>query len=207
MITIVLVRHAQTPYNASRKYVGGRSSHLPLTSIGEEQGQLLAQWLNAKELTAYKKVFCSAAVRGQKTLELISNELIIEQGIAYSEQIEEMSHGKWEGLLVEDIYTPEQRAIINQNRYHFKAPDGESAMEVEERMYQYVEQQILSEFTEGNFLMVSHGNAIKCFMRRILQSAPERVFNLKIANTSMTKVSYEEQTGWIVDFINATPHL
>ncbi|MFV0363347.1 MAG: histidine phosphatase family protein [Suipraeoptans sp.] len=122
----------------------------------------------------------------------------------YPEELQELSQGDWEGKLRFEIYTPEQLTEINSNQWLFTPPNGESQKEVEERMLAFISSEILSEHTEGNFLIVGHGIAFKCLLRGILDISSQMAYKLSIDNTSLTKLSYDKEKGWFVNYMNPT---
>lgn len=159
MIKIYLLRHAETEYNANNQFIGGRSNLLKLSTKGKIQAKEIGKLLNQSDIQ-FDKVFCSIANRTRQTLDIILSQAnITNNPITYSEEIQELSQGDWEGKLRSEIYTPERLAEINSNQWLFKAPNGESQKEVEERMLSFIENNIISQYSEGNFLIVGHGMA------------------------------------------------
>ena len=69
-LTLYLLRHAETAYNADRLHIGGRSPWLPLSENGRTQATACGQQLAAQGLT-FDRVFCSTALRAVETLRLI----------------------------------------------------------------------------------------------------------------------------------------
>lgn len=132
MIEVYLVRHGETNYNKNNLYIGGKSSHLPINEVGISQSKYLGKWFSDKEIK-FDFGFCSTATRAKQTLNYILEKASIN-AIEYAPDLEELSQGDWEGQLREKIYTPEQLKIINTNNYQFKAPNGESQEEVEQRI-------------------------------------------------------------------------
>lgn len=204
MLTIYLLRHAETDYNAHAQFIGGRSNHIPLSTKGEKQALAVGKLLRDSNIQ-FEQVFCSIANRTRQTLDLILSQAnITNNPIIYSEELQELSQGDWEGKLRSEIYTPEQLAEINSNQWLFTPPNGESQKEVEERMMSFIENSIISKYSEGNFLIVGHGIAFKCLLRGILDISSQMAYKLSIYNTSLTKLSYDKEKGWFVNYMNQT---
>lgn len=204
MLTIYLLRHAETDYNAHAQFIGGRSNHIPLSTKGKKQALAVGKLLRDSNIQ-FEQVFCSIANRTRQTLDLILSQAnITNNPIIYSEELQELSQGDWEGKLRSEIYTPEQLAEINANQWLFTPPNGESQKEVEERMLGFISSKILSKYTEGNFLIVGHGIAFKCLLRGILGISSQMAYKLSIDNTSLTKLSYDKEKGWFVNYLNQT---
>ena len=201
MIELFLLRHAETEYNACNKFIGGRSNHLNLSDNGYKQAEKIGLQFN-EEFITFDKIFCSVSVRTRSTLDVIQQQACITNyPIIYSEELQELSQGDWEGRLREEIYTSECLAKINSNQWLFKAPGGESQKEVEERMLHFIEQNIINQYSKGKFLIVGHGIAFKCLLRGILGISTQMAYKLLIENVSITKLRYNEN-GWYVDYIN-----
>ena len=115
MLTIYLLRHAETDYNAHAQFIGGQSNHIPLSTKGVKQALQIGKILNDSNIQ-FEEVYCSIANRTRQTLDLIfSKANITNNPITYSEELQELSQGDWEGKLRSEIYTPEQLAEINSN--------------------------------------------------------------------------------------------
>lgn len=204
MLSIYFLRHAETEYNANNRFIGGRSNHLELSTKGENQAKEVGKFLNQSDIQ-FDKVFCSIANRTRQTLDIILSQAeITSDSIIYSEEIQELSQGDWEGKLRSEIYTIKRLAEINSNQWLFKAPNGESQKEVEERMMSFIENNIISQYSEGNFLIVGHGMAFKCLLRGILNISSQMAYKLLIDNVSLTKLRYDSNNGWYFDYMNRT---
>lgn len=204
MYSLYLLRHAETDYNSHAQFIGGRSNHIPLSTKGEKQALQIGGVLRDSGIM-FDKIFCSIANRTRQTLDLILSQAnITNNSIIYSEELQELSQGDWEGKLRSEIYTPEQLAEINSNQWLFTPPNGESQKEVEERMLAFISSEILDRHTEGNFLIVGHGIAFKCLLRGILGISSQMAYKLSIDNTSLTKLSYNKEKGWFVNYMNQT---
>ena len=207
MLSLYLLRHAETDYNAHAQFIGGRSNHISLSTKGEEQALKIGRTLKYSDIQ-FDKVFCSIASRTRQTLDLIlSKAQITTTPIVYSEELQELSQGDWEGKLRSEIYTSERLAEINSNQWLFKAPNGESQKEVEERMLYFIENNIVSQYSEGNFLIVGHGIAFKCLLRGILGISSQMAYKLLIDNVSLTKLRYDSEDGWHLDYLNRTSQI
>jgi probable phosphoglycerate mutase len=153
-------------------------------------------------------VFCSIANRTRQTLDLILSQVqLTDNPVAYSGEIQELSQGDWEGKPRSEIYTPEWLAEINSNPWLFKAPNGESQKEVEERMFDFISDEIVKKYAAGNFLVIGHGMAFKCLLRGVLGISSQMAYKLRIDNASLTKLRYDPGDGWHLDYLNRTASL
>jgi probable phosphoglycerate mutase len=187
MIEIFLLRHAETSYNANNQFIGGRSNYLNLSENGCKQAKEIGLQIGEK-LGTFDII--------QECVHITDNPII------YSEELQELSQGDWEGKLRSKIYTSEMLAEINSNQWLFKAPNGESQKEVEERMLYFIEQNIINQYSTGKFLIVGHGIAFKCLLRGILGTSTQMAYKLLMENASITKLRYDAEKGWYIDYIN-----
>lgn len=202
MTEIYLLRHAQTELNASRKIIGGRSNHLPLSDAGREQARQRGLRLRDEGLL-FDRVFCSSAVRTCETLDIIRKHTPLTTGIiTWHDELNELSQGAWEGRLRDEIYTVEQLAEIHARVPYFKAPGGESHKEVEQRMMAFVMREILEPYAGGRFLIVGHGMTFRCLLQGLFSLDPRCTFKLGCDNGSLTKLRYDRGEAWTLDYMN-----
>ncbi|MCR5713984.1 MAG: histidine phosphatase family protein [Bacteroidales bacterium] len=197
-LTLYLLRHAETAYNADRLRIGGRSPQLPLSENGRMQAAACGKQLAAQCLT-FDRVFCSTAKRTVETLQLIQAAWpdLTPLPPIYSDRLQELSQGAWEGRLREEIYTPARLQEINSNNWLFKAPGGESQQEVEYRMMDFIDTEIAARHTSGRFLIVGHGCTFKCLLRGVLGSDPADTYKMKIGNCELIRLVYTEEKKWV----------
>ncbi len=210
MIHFIFIRHAESEGNLHTPHlIGGQSNHLKLTELGQEQAAKLGTYYKKLFDVTTHEIWASTAVRNVQTASIFCETMGISPSvISYSEQLLELAQGDWVGRLRTDIYTPEVLAQIEADNWNFKAPNGESQREVEERVYAWLEQQIQNPALEGKTVLVfSHGVAIKCLIRKLLNSSPKMTYKTRIDNTSMSKFRYTSDKGWWLDSINSIPHL
>lgn len=210
MLDIYLLRHAESKSNLDQHLIGGRSNETPLSLQGELQALWLGERLQ-KDSTQFNQIYSSTAVRAQKTVEIVCKQIGYPlENIIYSEKLLELDQGNWQGQPRDKIYTPETLAKINQDNWNFTPPNGESQRDVEERMYSWVEENLLTKYREGqinfNTAIFTHGLAIKCLLRKIMGSNPAMTYKIVLDNTSITKISYS-QMGWHLVKVNDAAHL
>ena len=208
MIELYLIRHAESVLNTEGNILGGRTNHIPLTEKGRQQAYKLGRYHKERRIT-FDGVYASPAVRTRSTAEVECSVIgfPLDQ-IIIADEIQELSQGLWEGLERKKVHTPELLYKINKDpevNWNFTPPDGESAKMVEERMYAWVEKNILTS-DKQSVAVFSHGNAIKCVLRKMLDYSPLTTFKIQIDNTSVTKLKYDHR-GWHLLSLNDTTHL
>lgn len=205
---LVLIRHAQSEANTRLEFVGGQVNETPLTEKGIRQAELLGKRL-LKQQTQFAEVHSSIAVRAAQTARLACQFAGFDTArIQYTDRLVEMLQGEWTGKPRLEVYNPEMLAIINQNPWEFKPPQGESQRDVEERAWGYLEENVFSRTWQPEDLVAvfAHGIVIKCIIKRFLSSSPAMTWRINIENTSLTTFHLREN-GWFIDCINDFGHL
>ncbi|NJL15253.1 MAG: histidine phosphatase family protein [Microscillaceae bacterium] len=127
--------------------------------------------------------------------------------IQYSTALLELSQGEWEGQGRAEKYDEATMQRLREDVWNFKAPGGESQKEVEIRMVGFLEQlhaNIKEE--EARIAIVSHGLAIKCLLRGLLNFDPPMTYRTLTENTSITQVNHYAN-GWGLVRLNDAAHL
>jgi broad specificity phosphatase PhoE len=151
--TVLLARHGQSDWNASRRWQG--RADRPLTGRGREQARALAARLAHIELDA---VYSSDLRRARETAE----EVARVQGLGVIEvpDLAEVDVGSWSGLTREEA---QERFPAGYHRWLNGEPgweDGETYEEMAERVLAAV-LMIAAEHEGGRALVVSHGGPIR----------------------------------------------
>lgn len=96
---LLLVRHGQTPWNASGRWQGNGDPGL--TELGREQAELLARGLAARQDRAWRRIVSSDLKRAQETASILSRVLSLE--IESDPRFRELDVGRWTGLTRAEI--------------------------------------------------------------------------------------------------------
>ncbi len=200
MITLYLIHHAECEANNEETLVG-RALHIPLTRLGEYQARALGKHLR-KEGVVFDHVFTSPEERAKRTACLTCEEVGYPASrILLTEGLHETTHGAWEGK-PRSLFTDVHRL----RQWHFRPPQGESLQDTEERVHQFLEQNIISRYHEGHVALFTHPFAMRSLLRRLLDADPVSVQHMNFDHASVTKL-YFNSFGWKVGGVNATPHL
>jgi broad specificity phosphatase PhoE len=215
MLDIYLIRHAESEMNAKQHLISGRSNHTKLSEKGLLQAEKLRRAFESQGIV-FDEVHASIAVRALDTA-LISTAGMgfTIDNIITSEEIVELSQGDWEGKERVLIYTPEQIALMNADHLRFQPPNGDSQQMVEDRMFDYIER-IRKSHPETDLYNVpavdkkigvfSHGMAIRCLLRKIMDFSPKLTYRMITENTSISQIQYDAK-GWKPIRINDAGHL
>lgn len=195
MTVLTLIRHAQSVANCSPQYISGRMNDTPLSEHGKRQAEALGRRLS-EEGILFDEVYCSPAARTRETFTYALPHFPSEK-VEYCDALQELDQGEWVGRLRTEVYTPKQRAIIDQDNWNFAAPKGESQCAVGERMYAITKRVLLERLdAPERIAFITHGVAIKCLLSLLLCSDKAMTWRWEIDNTSLTELRYEEKLWW-----------
>ena len=189
MSHLILLRHGESQLNVlnrqKRVYCGQYET--PLTDLGREQAREAGRQLAAREHLRIQRAVSSCHERSRETLSLALEQLARPvELLPPVNGLNERSLGRFEGLAEEDVFRdhPQYRDHPDFKRFMNcfvqKAPEGENLAEVSIRAWRAVENLLAS--SEGDLLIVSHYNTIRCILGRALLLSQEAVLGLRIPN-------------------------
>ena len=207
MITVYFIRHAESEGNVNNHIIGGRSSHLPLTSRGEVQAQALGKRLERERLQ-FDYIYASDAVRAQHTAQIVCSHLgVTPTSIQTTPSLAEVSQGDWEGKVRAEIFNDTRSAQIHADPLHFQAPNGESQYHARQRMFRWLDN-IKAEYGQQALKVAafSHGYAIRSLVGHLLEASAMMTRSIITHNTSITVVRLKEDR-WLIERVNDFSHL
>jgi broad specificity phosphatase PhoE len=186
---LVLVRHGESELNVLNKQrrVFCGQFETPLTPRGREQALEVAERLLRLDSLDLRTAVSSPLERAKETLQLILSRM--PAGIEVlppSQQLMERSHGLFEGKSEDDAFLehPDYRDDPDlsgfMDHFHLRAPGGESLMCVTHRVWPLAHE--LLDASDGDLLMVSHYNPIRCIVGQALGMSEAEVLRLRVPN-------------------------
>ena len=180
MVTLVLIRHGQSLWNAENKFTGWTDIGLSEKGIKEAEnaGKML-------EDVAFDVVHTSALIRAQKTAEIIIENNKKSEGIPVhkDKRLNERHYGSLQGLNKKETaekYGAEQVHIWRRS-FDVPPPDGESLKMNAERTLPYFKENIIGDLENGkNVLVAAHGNSLRSIVMFIENISKEDVVKLEI---------------------------
>ncbi len=152
---IYLARHGQDEDNANGILNGWRDTSL--TPLGLEQAQRLAAHIKESHLTL-DKTYSSPLSRAYKTAETITDVLYIEKPLII-EGLKERDFGVMTGKPAKDIEKTCAPDIIKTSEIvYFLSPEGAETFPELIKRGRKVIKEIKNRHTEGNILLVTHGD-------------------------------------------------
>ncbi len=147
-----VMRHGQTEYNVKAIWNTFISTTNPLTVLGTEQATHAAEKLKGEQIDL---IITSPFSRTMHTAKIVAKELgINEDQIVVDARIGEWNVGtEFDGKPIDEYFTARN---ASPDRYHFKAGDGESYVDVIKRAGECL-YDLERTYHGKNILIVSHG--------------------------------------------------
>ncbi len=151
-MTVYLVRHGQTEFNAAGRYQGRLDS--PLTALGRTQAARVGALL-ATLVRPGARLVSSPLGRAMSTAAIIAERACLPTAFA-DDRLAEISLGSWDGMTDEDIEFayPGARNGTDRWNWHFTSPDGERYEELASRAGAWLAEAVASPVP---LVAVSHG--------------------------------------------------
>ncbi|HEY3811058.1 MAG TPA: histidine phosphatase family protein [Acidimicrobiales bacterium] len=159
MSGLLLVRHAQSVWNATGRWQGWANP--PLSPIGEEQARRAAVRLAGAE--PFELVVTSDLVRAVRTAEILATELSLPGPINIEPGLREYNVGAWSGCTAEQIEArwPGGVARFAQGE---PPPDGEDRATFDTRVIA-AGRRVAQMAGAARLLVVAHGGVVRAVAR------------------------------------------
>lgn len=211
-LEIYLIRHGESVTNCQPHLIGGRSGWADLTNKGRLQARLLNLRLKEENIK-FDSVYSSTLIRARRTCDLGFEGVFPLEKVVESDQLIEMSQGKWEGQVRNKVYSDKVLIEMNSKGKFFIPANnsGESQRMIERRASNWFEDEILYNLKYQNkksrVAVVGHSQWFRNLLHYVMGFNDRLIHRIKIDNTSVTKL-YFDQYGWgIGPEFNDTSHL
>lgn len=199
-LRILLVRHAETDWNKSRRVQG--ISDIPLNERGLAQAEAIAERLADEPV---KTVYASPLLRSRQTAGAIAER----HGLAVEilDDLAEFDQGVLEGRYLRDIATeyPDLLAAFAKDPADVRIPGGETMAEVQVRAWRAFG--IIADRHEyGSVVAVSHNMTLLTLLCRFLGMALTHFRRLTQSSTGLTVLERGFQ-GLQLRVLNDISHL
>lgn len=161
---LILLRHGQTEYNATRRMQGQLDTDL--SDVGRAQAQSAAQLLRTAGIS---RILSSDLTRAYDTATAVAEVLGIE--ITTDHRLRETNLGQWQGRTHAEVdgEIPGARALWRHDAT-WSPPGGESRVQVAKRARPVIDE-LMADFTEWDdtaVLVVAHGGTISALTSILL---------------------------------------
>ncbi|XP_022097632.1 6-phosphofructo-2-kinase/fructose-2,6-bisphosphatase 1-like isoform X3 [Acanthaster planci] len=174
--TIYLTRHGESQLNLQGR-IGGDSD---LSERGWQYSKALAKYMSGQNLSNLK-VWTSRLKRTYQTAS--STDAPIEQWKA----LDELDGGVCDGMTYDEIQEkyPEEFALRDQDKYHYRYPMGESYQDLVTRL----EPVIMELERQKNILVICHQGVMRCLLAYFLDKSSEELPYLKCPLHTVIKLT------------------
>ncbi|MCU0667004.1 MAG: 2,3-bisphosphoglycerate-dependent phosphoglycerate mutase [Patescibacteria group bacterium] len=178
---LVIIRHAESEWNATGKWTGLTDVHLSDKGFGDaaKLGQLLRK-LDLNVDIAY----CSEQIRTRETLEgILDASQQFDVNVVADKSINERDYGEYTGKNKWQIKEEVGDQAFNDIRrgWDVHIPGGESLKMVYARVVPFYKNTILPQIISGkNVLIVAHGNSIRALIKYLDSISDEGISDLEM---------------------------
>lgn len=202
---IWMVRHGQTAANVARIIQG--QTDTVLTDEGLNQASALADWFARRGGPAFGALVSSPLSRTLQTAAPLAAalELSVREDAAWMER----NFGVWEGRSAAEVYA--EHTDTDTDAFDTKPDGGESGHEMADRIWGALSSWSANEDVGERLLVVTHGGPIGAVVCRCLgiPYGRDTIRRFRRDNTgvSVFRRRPHAPSGWVVDVLNARPHL
>ena len=197
---IIFLRHAQAENNTKR-ILAGRTEGVPLTKTGIEQAERIAKYLAPIDISA---IYSSPIERAKHTAEIVANAFDQDTvGVELDERLTEIDMGKFTRMNYDDMFAKYGNIFLKfyENDPVISEHEVETFPDVQKRVLDMVDH-VLKKHNNENVILVTHMDPIKSMLAKVMNLLPETLFELIIANASLTIIK-EQDKKFSLSAINA----
>jgi len=194
---IIFLRHAQAENNAKR-ILAGRTEGIHLTKTGIEQAERIAKYLKPLDISA---IYSSPIERASHTAEIVAKNNSLDHNL--DDRLTEIDMGKFTRMKYDDMFAKYGNIFLKfyENDPVIAEHEVETFPDVQKRVLDMVDH-VLKKHKNENVILVTHMDPIKSMLAKVMNLLPETLFELIIANASLTIIK-EQDKKFSLSAINA----
>ncbi|MCB1214427.1 MAG: histidine phosphatase family protein [Deltaproteobacteria bacterium] len=185
MLRVLLIRHGQTQWNLERRIMGKEA--IGLNETGHAQIKQTAESLKG---LAFEALYSSPILRAKESAEYFEKIFGLETKLDL--RLEEVGYGDWVGRTFEEVKQDPGYVPYFETPHQSAAPGGESLEKVCQRGRDFLKS-VYDFYQEGNVLVVSHADWIKCQALRVLKAPLNNIWRFRLDNASVTVIEKSQQ--------------
>ena len=185
---IIFLRHAQAENNTKR-ILAGRTEGVPLTKTGIEQAERIAKYLAPIDISA---IYSSPIERAKHTAEITAKNCSLD--VVLDERLTEIDMGKFTRMNYDDMFAKYGNIFLKfyENDPVIAKHEVETFPDVQKRVLDMVDH-VVKKHNNENVILVTHMDPIKSMLAKVMNLVPETLFELIIANASLTIVKEQDK--------------
>ncbi len=186
-----LVRHTETEWNEESRFIG--RTDLGLSIKGKERAEILADRLKPVE---FERIYSSPYRRAIETANFI--KINNDQKIIPVEDLKEIDFGAWEGRTIDELmdHSPEVIGRWLEDPISEVIPEGEHWSDFGHRVRSAYDD-IISNNSMGNILIVSHGGPLKNILGYVLDLPTISYWKFTISHGSISVIEYKQDRTYL----------
>ena len=185
---IIFLRHAQAENNTKR-ILAGRTEGVPLTKTGIEQAERIAKYLAPIDISA---IYSSPIERAKHTAEITAKNCSLD--VVLDERLTEIDMGKFTHMNYDDMFAKYGNIFLKfyENDPVIAKHEVETFPDVQKRVLDVIDY-VVKKHNNENVILVTHMDPIKSMLAKVMNLVPETLFELIIANASLTIVKEQDK--------------
>ena len=194
---IIFLRHAQAENNTKR-ILAGRTEGVPLTKAGIEQAESIAKYLKPLDISA---IYSSPIERASHTAEIVAKNNSLDYEL--DDRLTEIEMGKFTRMNYDDMFAKYGNIFLKfyENDPVIAEHEVETFPHVQRRVLDIVNH-VVKKHKNENVILVTHMDPIKSMLSTVMDLKPKALFELIIANASLTIIK-EQENKFSLSAINA----
>jgi len=173
--TLFIIRHGKTEGAEDRRYKG--HIDVPLSEEGLKEVEFLAEVLSSAGIKD-SHIYSSDLKRAMQTAEIIGR--VLGCSITVEPRLRERNFGLWEGMTFDEISKKWPEAFENwkADPLRFHPPEGESTLEVRDRVIEAVNE-ILHRHKGQKIFIIAHGGVNRVILCEFLGLDLKNIFRIE----------------------------
>ncbi|MDJ0714083.1 MAG: histidine phosphatase family protein [Prochloraceae cyanobacterium] len=205
---LLLIRHGETEWNRVSRFQGIKD--IPLNENGKKQGQQAAEFLKDVQIDF---AVTSHLLRPKETAEIVlENHANVK--LESNPQLEEISHGLWEGKLKEEVEAefPGMLQKWQEAPETVQMPEGENLQQVWDRAiaaWNEIARTYSNSRSPQTGIITAHDAINKVIICYLMGLKTDNFWNIKQGNGAVSVIDYPEGAEGlpVLQAINITSHL
>ena len=189
---IIFLRHGQAENN-TKKILAGRTPGINLTEEGKKQAEQAGKILESLDVSA---IYSSPIDRAVQTTEIIKKYSNVEYKT--DDRLIELDMGQFTMMPYQEIFNKHGNVFLKF--YSGSEEVSENGVEtfanVKKRINDMVDF-VITKHKNENVVLVTHMDPIKAMIGRVLDLKPEVLFELIIANASLSIIKNHDQNFYL----------
>ena len=189
---IIFLRHGQAENN-TKKILAGRTPGINLTDAGKKPAEQAGKMLESLDVTA---IYSSPIDRAVQTSKIIEKYCKVEHKI--DDRLIELDMGKFTMLPYEEIFNKHGNVFLKFYSGSTEVSENgvETFAQVQKRINDMVDF-VITKHKNENVVLVTHMDPIKAMIGRVLDLKPQILFELIIANASLSIIKNHDQNFYL----------